>query len=54
MWLLSGTHLRIVGMAGYTESGLIGRPSLATKEKGQLVLADLVAKFKRHLTQLAR
>jgi len=46
------THLHIVGMAGYTESGLIGRPSLATAEKGQLALADLVGSFQRHLAEL--
>jgi creatinine amidohydrolase len=46
------THLHIVGMGGYTASGLIGRPSLATAEKGQLVLADLAANFDAHLQKL--
>ncbi len=47
------THLHIVGMAGYTESGMIGRPSLATREKGELVLAALTDTFGRHLTELS-
>jgi len=46
------THLHMLGMAGYTRSGLIGRPSLATAEKGRLVLADLAESFKTHLAQL--
>jgi creatinine amidohydrolase len=46
------THLHVVGMSGYSDSGLIGRPSLATKEKGQLLLADLVLSFGKHLTML--
>ena len=46
------THLHIVGVSGFSESGLIGRPSLATKEKGQFVLADLVTSFETHLTKM--
>jgi len=46
------THLHIRGMAGYTESGMIGRPSLATREKGELALADLTHTFGRHLAEL--
>ena len=46
------THLHIVGIAGYTDSGLVGRPSLATEEKGRLVLDDLVAAFEAHLALL--
>lgn len=30
------THLRLIGMRGYTGSGLIGRPSLANVEKGPM------------------
>ena len=46
------TQLSLLGMAGYTQSGIIGRPSLAEPEKGRLVLADLAASFEAHLTQL--
>lgn len=46
------THLHIVGMEGYTASGLIGRPSLASAQKGRLVLADLAASFEAHLQLL--
>ncbi len=46
------THLHLLGMAGYTESGLIGRPSLASGEKGLLVLGDLTASLQRHLEHL--
>jgi creatinine amidohydrolase len=45
-------HLYIVGMAGYTQSGLIGRPSLADAEKGRLVLDDLAQSFEAHLVRL--
>jgi len=38
-------HLLTVGMAGYTKSGVIGRPSLGTKAKGAAVLASLVRSF---------
>lgn len=48
------THLHVRGMAGYTESGLIGRPSLATAEKGRLLLDDLTAAFAAHLDHLER
>jgi creatinine amidohydrolase len=39
-------HLLTLGMAGYTTSGVIGRPSLGTKAKGDAVLASLVHSFK--------
>lgn len=45
-------HLHIVGVAGYSESGLIGRPSLAEAEKGRLALEDLVASAAGHLDRL--
>jgi len=32
-------------MAGYTKSGVIGRPSLGTKAKGEAILASLVRSF---------
>ncbi len=35
------THLLTLGMAGYTKSGVIGRPSLGTEAKGREVLASL-------------
>ncbi|KPI14634.1 Creatininase [Actinobacteria bacterium OK074] len=38
-------HLLTLGMSGYTESGVIGRPSLASAEKGQRLLAELVESF---------
>jgi creatinine amidohydrolase len=41
--------LLTLGMRGYTESGVIGRPSLATAAKGKAVLDSLVASFANHL-----
>jgi creatinine amidohydrolase len=38
-------HLLTTGMGEYTRSGVIGRPSLATAEKGKAVLASLVDSF---------
>jgi creatinine amidohydrolase len=43
------THLLVTGMRAYTDSGIIGRPSLATPEKGEAVLASLTASFADHL-----
>ena len=37
------------GMGAYTASGIVGRPSLATPEKGRGVLASLVTAFARLL-----
>lgn len=45
-------HLLMTGMAGYTTSGIIGRPSLATAAKGQAALDSLNASFAYHLKQL--
>lgn len=45
-------HLLITGMAGYTESGVIGRPSAATAVKGKAVLDSLAASFADHLKAL--
>ena len=38
-------HLLTLGMAGYTKSGVIGRPSLGNETKGRAVLASLVRSF---------
>lgn len=38
-------HLLIKGVRAYTETGVIGRPSLATAEKGKAVLSSLVDGF---------
>jgi len=38
-------YLHLLGMAGYTTSGIIGRPSLATADKGRLAIASLVKTF---------
>ena len=47
-------HLLVTGMRGYTESGVIGRPSLATAEKGRAILDSLARSFKDHLALLLR
>ncbi|MEU7427644.1 creatininase family protein [Streptomyces sp. NPDC040750] len=38
-------HLLTVGMSAYTESGVIGRPSLGSAEKGKELLASLAESF---------
>ncbi|MFF8424124.1 creatininase family protein [Streptomyces sp. NPDC016566] len=38
-------HLLTVGMSAYTESGVIGRPSLGSAEKGKELLASLTESF---------
>jgi creatinine amidohydrolase len=38
-------HLLTTGMSEYTQSGVIGRPSLASAEKGGALLASLVGSF---------
>jgi creatinine amidohydrolase len=45
--------LLTLGMAGYTTSGVIGRPSLASAAKGEAVLASLTGSFRRSLDLLA-
>ncbi|MET8138674.1 creatininase family protein [Sphaerisporangium sp. NPDC005288] len=45
-------HLLTLGMAAYTESGVIGRPSLASAGKGKAVLASLVESFGDYLAVL--
>lgn len=38
-------HLLTVGLRGYTDNGIIGRPSLATAEKGKMILDSLIENF---------
>jgi creatinine amidohydrolase len=45
-------YLLTTGMAGYTKSGIIGRPSVATAEKGRALLDAFSATFRSHLAQL--
>jgi len=40
------------GMKGYAPSGVIGRPALASAEKGKAALVDLVMRFSAHLEAL--
>jgi creatinine amidohydrolase len=42
-------HLLTLGMAGYTTTGVIGRPSLATAAKGEALLASLSHSAAAHL-----
>ncbi|WP_255426681.1 creatininase family protein [Pseudonocardia sp. C8] len=46
-------HLLSRGLQAYTDSGVVGRPSLATAGKGRAVLDALVAAFAGHLRALA-
>lgn len=41
-------HLLTLGMAAYTTSGAIGRPSLGTVEKGKAALDSLSRSFDEH------
>lgn len=41
--------LLTLGMAAYTDSGVIGAPSLASAQKGKALLAGLVTAFARYL-----
>ncbi|MFD0663655.1 creatininase family protein [Thermocatellispora tengchongensis] len=45
-------HLLTLGMGAYTDTGVIGRPSLASAAKGEGVLAHLVAAFGGYLEVL--
>ncbi|MFE3600850.1 creatininase family protein [Streptomyces sp. NPDC059096] len=47
-------HLLTLGMAAYTESGVIGRPSRASAAKGKELLAALVDSFGDYLSLLTR
>ena len=46
-------HLLTLGMSGYTESGVIGRPSLGSAEKGKALLASLADSFGAYFSVLA-
>jgi creatinine amidohydrolase len=46
-------HLLVTGMRGYTETGVIGRPSRATGDKGRAILDSLMRSFKDHLALLS-
>jgi creatinine amidohydrolase len=48
------THLHQLGVGGYSRSGIIGRPSLASADKGRLVLEELVRLAKAHLEHLTQ
>ncbi|WP_448333342.1 creatininase family protein [Streptomyces sp. DSM 41534] len=43
-------HLLTLGMSAYTESGVIGRPSEASADKGKELLAGLVESFAEYLS----
>ncbi|XVV07103.1 creatininase family protein [Actinosynnema sp. CA-248983] len=45
-------HLLTTGLGPYTASGVVGRPSRASADKGRDLLAALVAGFGRHLATL--
>jgi creatinine amidohydrolase len=45
-------HLLTVGLAGYTRSGVLGHPSLASAGKGERALAALVEAFGSHFALL--
>ena len=44
--------LLLLGMHGYTKTGIIGRPSLATAAKGEALVRELVAAIGPHLELL--
>ncbi|MGW8065604.1 creatininase family protein [Streptomyces ziwulingensis] len=45
-------HLLSLGMSAYTDSGVIGRPSLGSAEKGKELLASLVDSFGAYFSVL--
>ncbi|MGW2517527.1 creatininase family protein [Streptomyces sp. NPDC001617] len=45
-------HLLTLGMSGYTDSGVIGRPSLGSSEKGKELLASLADSFGAYFSLL--
>ncbi|MFE3031151.1 creatininase family protein [Streptomyces canus] len=45
-------HLLTLGMSGYTDSGVIGRPSLGSAEKGKALLESLAASFGTYFSML--
>ncbi|USX48937.1 creatininase family protein [Lentzea sp. HUAS12] len=42
-------HMLTLGLAPYTGSGVVGRPSLASARKGELLLAGLADSFRHYL-----
>jgi hypothetical protein len=46
-------HLLVTGMRGYTDTGVIGSPSLASADKGRAILQSLARSFKDHLVLLS-
>jgi creatinine amidohydrolase len=46
------THMLTLGLQAYTESGVVGLPSLASAEKGRDVLSSLVTSFAATLSML--
>ncbi|MGQ4599366.1 hypothetical protein [Nocardia sp. R6R-6] len=47
------SHLHLLGMAAYTSSGIIGRPSAATDVKGKAVLDALTKSFGEYFALIA-
>ncbi|MFJ4682229.1 creatininase family protein [Streptomyces sp. NPDC091377] len=47
-------HLLTLGMSGYTDSGVIGRPSLGSAEKGKALLDSFVDSFGERFELLTR
>lgn len=45
-------HLATIGVRGYSDNGVIGRPSLATPDKGRALLDAFADQFKDDLAQL--
>lgn len=45
-------HMAVLGLAPYSPSGVVGRPSLARADKGRAVLAALTRRFAGHLDAL--
>ncbi|MFB8244143.1 creatininase family protein [Streptomyces sp. NPDC055952] len=45
-------HLLTLGMSGYTDSGVIGRPSLGSAEKGKELLASLAESFGTYFSMM--
>jgi creatinine amidohydrolase len=45
-------HMLTLGLEAYTDSGVVGRPSLASPGKGRDLLASLVESFEEHLRLL--
>jgi creatinine amidohydrolase len=45
-------HLLTVGMAGYTTTGVIGRPSRGSEQKGKSLIESLVGSFREVLNAL--